>query len=327
MSTTGMLHTLRQVFGNLAHHGGGRPRGAPPGVGRSKRVGDADLVDASKYVAMLMEAVDDHTEVRISFGNSILEYKSRFLPDRETGESRGEGLSSEYLRDRSYIRIAPTDPPEGSGKIQAGRTATLRFLQGGRVSTFQSSLFDECGVHGLTRTTARRGGVARTPSKPDRFFVRQTPDDFLVENGAQPLKIIFPDRIVRQRLQRGAVRVEYSDATGVTLHVKGEGGGVFEATLLDVSTGGCSFVPNDEVLPSEGSALTLAFRWGEERELVQRGILSKVHSKRGRVVAHVVFHPKTYESIREVGELVTYIERIYLRTRHNRSSTRLGGAA
>ncbi|MBF0461928.1 MAG: PilZ domain-containing protein [Magnetococcales bacterium] len=335
---TSIWQSVSQAVARLTGHGRKAKKEMFVNKGFGASTSDETLSTATKIVEVLMRAVADKAEVRVSLGGSVLEYKTRLLPERETRPDQGGMFSSEYLRDGAYLLIGPTIPPEGNEKIKAGRIATLTFMQDGKVIEFKSRFVDEHALRGMTALGGKRKTVAGSPSSL-RSVPKKRPlhgvspataaqgkrvdaedeDPYGVEGGvAQPLTMAFPAEIVRKALRRDAVRVEYSDATGVTLRIRSEGGADFDATILDISMGGCSFVlPYDVAFLSNGTMLELTFSWGEEEQVVQHGIFSKAQTPQGKAVGHVVFSAKTYESIQAVGALVTHIERVRLRVRHN----------
>ncbi|MBF0461955.1 MAG: hypothetical protein HQL87_11210 [Magnetococcales bacterium] len=248
-------------------------------------------------VEILMHAVDSHAELHLSFGRKVLEYKTHFLAERETESDQSGALSSEYLRDKAYLRIGPTDSPEGDARIRTGQMATFSFVQGNSVNEFTSCLRSEEGV-----TTGGGKGPA--------------------DSRARAFKMVFPDQIARKPLQRDTIRAANSATTGVTLQVECEEGAHFAATLLDISTGGCSFIlPYDETPVSVESLMTLVFSWGEENQVTQHGTLFKIETRQGNVIVHIGFCCGTYRSMQEIGELVTHIECINLRIRHHLAPT------
>lgn len=339
MSITGVLQMVRQMVEKRTGRQGTARTGGHLSAKWDENPGDTTLVAESKMVEILMHAVDSHAEVRVSIGGNPLEYVTHFLPEREFGPGSSDRLSSEYIRDKAYILVGPTEPPEGSEKLSNGRVARFTFVQGNKLNIFWSSLFDEYAVRkpdaprahlpaswnlsmANRRVAPKRGPAHALP--PDRVAarLRQESAEEAPRGARDACKLCFPDKILRQAVRRGALRVECPASTGVTLQVRSAEGARFEASVLDISTGGCSFLfPDDESPLSEGCALTLTFSWGEEREVLQHGTLFRVQNKRGRMVGHVGFHATQYEAIRELGELVTHIERVHIRTRHNQSPT------
>lgn len=339
MGITGVLQMVRQMIEKRTGRQGTLRTKGHLAAKWDENPGDTTLVAESKMVEILMHAVDSHAEVRVSVGGNPLEYIAHFLPEREFGPGGGGRLSSEYVRDKAYILVGPTEPPEGSEKLSNGRVARFTFVQGGKLNIFWSSLFDEYAVHksdaprsplpaswNLSMTNRRvvpkRGPAHALP--PDRVAarLRQESAEEDPHSARGECKLRFPDKILRQAVRRGTVRVECPTSTGVTLQVRSTEGARFDASVLDISTGGCSFLfPDDESPLSEGCTLALTFSWGEEREVLQHGTLFRVQNKRGRMVGHVGFHATRYEAIRELGELVTHIERVHIRTRHNQSPT------
>ncbi len=249
------------------------------------------LKNESKMVEMLMHAVDSRSEVHLSFGRKVLEYRTHFLTGREMGLDESGEPSSEYLRDKAYILVGPTDSPEGNERIGTGQMATLSFVQGNSVNEFTSCLLNKGESHGV-------------------------------------FKMAFPDTISRKPVQRDSIRVANSDTTGVTLRVEDDEGADFDATLLDISIGGCSFIlPHGETPISVETVMKLVFSWGEKKQIIQHGTLFKIQTRQGKVIVHVGFCAGTYETMQEIGELVTHLECIHLRTRHNLSPTETEGLA
>lgn len=123
-------------------------------------------------------------------------------------------------------------------------------------------------------------------------------------------------------LHRDSVRIGCSDIVGLMLNIKREDGSNFDATIEDLSVGGCCFIlPDDEFPIPEGTQLDLTFYWCEDIQIIQHGTLSRMHTRQNKVTGHVRFCVKNHESIWKISELVTHIERIHLRARHNWSPT------
>ncbi|MEO5350809.1 MAG: PilZ domain-containing protein [Magnetococcus sp. YQC-3] len=333
MGLIGVFQSIQQVLTKKMAHGKQGRQSGQPTTKWDEPSGDTTLVAASKIVEVLMRAVDDHSEVRITFGNSPLEYKSHFLPERERGAKQTGAISSEYLRDRAYILIGLTDPPDGIEKIKSGRTATLTFVQGGKLNEFRSSPLGGYEVRSAgtaSQAKSRAGMRAAATTRPAHGVppaalpepYRQPERDAAEYGAGEICKMVFPDRIIRKALRRDAVRVAYSSASRVALRIKNTGGYEYTATILEISAGGCSFsLSNDEASLVEGEKLELAFYKDEEKQVSLHGTLFKVQSRRGKEIGHVGFHAESYEAVREMGELVAHMERIALRERHNWSPT------
>ena len=124
------------------------------------------------------------------------------------------------------------------------------------------------------------------------------------------------------KLPRESVRVDCAEMGCITLCIQTPEGIHFDATLLNVGTGGCSFLLPEEAPPlPDGSRLELTFYWGEERQVVQQGTLLTRHTRSEQEIGHVHFSDQTGNQLRAMGELVTHVERIHLRVRQNWSPT------
>ncbi|MEO5353371.1 MAG: PilZ domain-containing protein [Magnetococcus sp. XQGC-1] len=148
--------------------------------------------------------------------------------------------------------------------------------------------------------------IARPASHDDR--AAPTPQETTTEDNAP--------------LPRESIRVDCAAVGCVTLCIQTPDGAHFDVTLLDVGTGGCSFLLPEEVQPlPDGSALELTFYWGEERRVLQQGILLSRHTRSEQEVGHLHFTSQTGQQLRAMGELVTHVERVHLRVRQNWSPT------
>ncbi|MEO5334343.1 MAG: PilZ domain-containing protein [Magnetococcus sp. YQC-5] len=150
------------------------------------------------------------------------------------------------------------------------------------------------------------------------------------EKGPQTaFRITFPDKIFRKPQRRNTVRARYSDEARVALRITREAGVVFFATIVDVSTGGLCFrLPEEEAPISEGSVVEGTFQyWLDEEEVLvtERGTLLKMGTRQGKTVGQIVFANDSYEVIREIGELVAYVERVRLQARSGGGVTGAGG--
>ncbi|MEO5334342.1 MAG: PilZ domain-containing protein [Magnetococcus sp. YQC-5] len=335
MGLIGVFQSIQQALKKKTAHGKNARQSGQRTAKWDEPSGDTTLVAASKIVEVLMRAIDENSDVRISFAGSPLEYKTHFLPERERGAEQTCVISSEYLRDRAYLLIGLTDPPEGIEKIKTGRTATLSFVQGGKLNEFNSSLLDAHGARKHSPDTSKgasswahsrtniRAASTKRPSHgvppetmPEKYRMGETDG---AEYGSSGIyKMVFPEKIIRKALRRDAIRVAYSSASMVTLRIKNRDGYEYAATILEISAGGCSFLlASNETSLAEGEILELAFYRGEEKQVTLHGTLCKVQTRRGKEIGHVGFHTKSYEAMREMGELVTHMERIALRERHN----------
>ncbi len=263
---------------------------------------DDDLITVDTRIAeMLMQAVDSKLEVLVTFGSKVLVYRSKFMPDKEIGPGGSDILSSEYLRDRAYIVIGPTDPLDGITKLQNGRSATLSFVYGGKFNEFEAHIWDGLAVGNSTDTEEKRRllsatrmhpkqGMFRQPGTPSTPTATQRPTvlpksvpaaqagvanggmmgagqgvaDGVATEASQECKLTFPDKIFRRPQRRSTVRVKCSEDARVSLSIKREAGYSFFAPIVDVSVGGVCFVlPNDEAIMFEGSEEEVTFRWSE----------------------------------------------------------------
>ncbi|MBF0184642.1 MAG: PilZ domain-containing protein [Magnetococcales bacterium] len=256
----------------------------PDGAGQAQN----ELIrQPTKIAEILMQASDAHTELHIAFGSRVLEYKTRLLPDHENVHGGASALSSEYLRNHSYLLLAGTDPADGNEKIQLGRMGMVTFMSGGKLHEFKTM---------------------------------RLPATTLSADHSPPHRMSFPEQMTRKPLRRDAARIPYQPASGVSMRLVDAEGVHYDAVILDISVGGCRFLlPHDQSPPQEGSQVRFFFQWRDDQELVQEGTMFKVQYRQGEVIGHAGFHADNYEAIRTIGELVTHIERIHLRIRHNMS--------
>ena len=301
---------------------------------------DADgniLTNEYKIIEMLMDVVDGKSEILLTFGSKVLAYKTHMLPDQESGLSSGSEPSSEYLRDKAYILIGDTDPPEGAIKLLNGHPATLSFAYGGRFNEFATELQVPTGEiavgkGGVTALAGKypippqRPGLAKRAGAPSAATPGTPPGVGAAPASAQqeaaggmavpagPFKVVFPDTIFRKKRQRSTVRVQYLEEARVVLHVRREAGSKFPCTIMDVGTGGLCFAfPRDEAAIAEGSEVESTFLWEEgSREVTVRGTLLKMGTRKGKTTGQIVFVSESYEVIRALGEVVSHIERVRL---------------
>ncbi|MEO5340600.1 MAG: hypothetical protein H7837_08800 [Magnetococcus sp. MYC-9] len=345
-----MWKKLTQAVSQLAS--GGAPEKKPekkafiPPIQGETTEGSDDniLTNEYKIIEMLMDVVDRKSEVLLTFGSKVLVYKTHLLPDKESGASGGSEPSSEYIRDRKYLLMGPTDPQEGVIKLQNGHPATLAFAYGGRFNEFstgllQSDVIFDVAKRGSASAPAgpvplKRPGVPSAPSpRPlppaaGPAMVRRPgmPPGALPEASAAgmgvpagPFKLTFPDTIFRKRRQRNSVRIKYFDEARVLLQVRREAGYSFPAPILDIGVGGVCFAfPIDEAAIAEGSELEATFQWAEGQEVTTRGTLLKMGTRQGKVSGQMSFANDSYEVIRGLGEMVSHVERIRLQARSNK---------
>lgn len=262
---------------------------------------DDIITSVSKIASILMQAADDRSLVEIAFGSRILVYKTRieFDVDTDPGGAGGTELSSEYLRQGRHMLIGPIDPPEGNDKLMAAGMATLQFAQGTRFNEFHT-----------------------------RYIENRTSQD-----GEQPLYALeFPQTVFRKQQRRASARFPVSEAAAVILTVERPALITFRALLLDIGTGGISFMQPKDIAPlksrsdkradmmssemsgdyPENCHLHLKFHWPFEQELEVPGVLIKNKVAMGKTRVHVRFSVESYELSRELGLLVSYVERLEL---------------
>ncbi|WP_130469874.1 PilZ domain-containing protein [Candidatus Magnetaquicoccus inordinatus] len=287
MNTHSLWQQLSSAMSRLTGHGQPRHPNASSSRDGDRSAQSELLQNKTKIAELLMQASDAHTELHISFGSRVLEYKTRILPDKEMIHAGATALSSEYLRNHTHLLLGCTDPADGNDKIHLGRMGVVTFILGGKLHEFK---------------TMRLPSDTPSPGNAHRMQ--------------------FPEQMSRKALRRDAARIPYQPASGVSLRLVDEDGSSFEAIILDISMGGCRFLlPHDQSPPAEGSQVRFFFQWRDDQELVQQGTLFKVQYRQGEIVGHAGFHADNYEAIRMIGELVTHVERINLRLRHNLSPT------
>ncbi|MBF0401920.1 MAG: PilZ domain-containing protein [Magnetococcales bacterium] len=305
--------------------------GAPP-VAETPEADDNITTNEAKIIEMLMHAIDSNSEIVLAFGSKIIVYKTRFLPEVETGPGATGAISSEYIRDKTHIRISATEPLDGLTKLQNGQSATVSFVFGNKFNEFEARLIDEGSLHGLVIAPEKervRAATGRPPiaTKPPRVIPGLTPvttppptppptEAVVGADGVPTYKITFPDKIFRKPQRRASVRVKYFEDARVALSIKREAGVSFFAPIVDIGAGGvCFTLPDDEAPIAEGSEVDVTFYWDEEKELADKGTLIKMGSRHGKPVGQIAFATESYEVIRQLGELVAHIERARLQTR------------
>ncbi|WP_130472191.1 PilZ domain-containing protein [Candidatus Magnetaquicoccus inordinatus] len=278
--------------------------------------------DPATIAQTLMHAVDSRSEVQVCFGSKILIYRSRFLPEVESGAGGSGELSSEYLRNMDYLLIGPTDPPEGYYKFLHGRAATLFFVYGGKINQFVSSLWNGFSTREMSvATNVQKTASSYAPARPETALSAAT-DSLDGSAVMSSLKLIFPERIFRKAQQRDSVRIKYHEDARVLLTITRAAGYDFFAKIVDLSTGGVRFeLPSDEPFIAEKSEVSTTFSWAEEMAVTTRGTVVKIMLRKGKPVGQIIFAADSYEVIRDIGKLVTHIERVHLRNRHPLTET------
>lgn len=250
-----------------------------------KKEEDDILTEAPRIASILMQAADDKTQVEITFGSRILIYKTRIALelDQDPKGDGGSEPSSEYLRKKSYMLLGQIDPPEGNEKLCHASLAVMQFPQGNKFNEFHSNLLEA----------------------------------MVGEDGKSPMyKLEFPRTIYRKPQRRDSVRFDVQEKSAVKLTVERPALVTFRALPVDISMGGMRFIQPSNVAPlTDGSRLTLTFEWPFEKKLVIPGILVKSKQALGKTRVHVRFSVDSYQITRDLGELVTHVERVELKQR------------
>lgn len=271
-------------------------------VGIEKEEDDM-VTERSKISSILMQAADDGTTVEISFGSRILVYKTNIEMDVDTDPNGGGGTepSSEYLRMGESVVIGNIDPPEGNDKLRATSMASLLFPQSNKFNEFHTRLIEDMG-----------GGVENEEGAV----------------GPSKFRLEFPHTIFRKVQRRASARFEVPPGAAIKLTVERPALVTFRALLLNLGTGGLSFMQPDDIAPlTENSHLKLTFDWPPENQLVVPATLLKNKTAVGKTRSHVRFSVEDYEMSRSLGELVTYVERQELKGRSDKRADRAADQA
>ena len=257
---------------------------------------DDIVTSVSKIASILGQAADDQTLVEIAFGSRILVYKTRILLDLDTdpGGAGGTEPSSEYLSKGEYMLISSIDPPEGNDKLRSAGMATLQFAQGNKFNEFHA-----------------------------RFLETKMLGDSEDGGGTPSYKLEFPQTIFRKQQRRASARFKVPEKAMVLLTVERPALVTFRALILDLGTGGLSFAQPGDIAPlTENCHLKLKLNcncmrstWEtkpSEREVNIPGTLIKNKVSLGKTRVHVSFAVESYEMSRELGELVSHVERMQL---------------
>ncbi|MEO5364287.1 MAG: DUF2784 domain-containing protein [Magnetococcus sp. DMHC-8] len=122
--------------------------------------------------------------------------------------------------------------------------------------------------------------------------------------------------------RRASVRVDNTDATGVMLAIRQADGTTFDATLLAVGAGGCTLVwPDEEPRSAVGMPLVFTFFWCDGQRVSRHGTLLRWQMRGNEMTGDAGFAVADHDTDRAMGELVTWMERIHLRTRRDWSPT------
>ncbi|MEO5340263.1 MAG: DUF2784 domain-containing protein [Magnetococcus sp. MYC-9] len=158
-------------------------------------------------------------------------------------------------------------------------------------------------------------------SPPHRPPPTPTASAYAQSVAAPPPSSATPSPPVRGE-RRDAIRIPYAEATDMVLQIKSQEGNTLDVVLLELGIGGCSFLfPDEEPFLPEGALLELTFHWCVDQRLSLPGNLLRVERRSEVVTGHLLFSIDTPEAERALGALVTWMERIHLRARHNWSAT------
>ncbi|MBF0096151.1 MAG: PilZ domain-containing protein [Magnetococcales bacterium] len=307
------------------------------------------ITDEFRIFEMLMHVIDAKSEVLLTFGNKVLVYKAHFLPEKETGPGAGEEPSSEYIRNKQYIVIGPTDPQGGRTKLANGHVATFSFVYGSKFNEFTASIYQAIPDNlaavgaggmpqrpGLPPLPGMPGAIGRpgapgmglrpgmAPMVPLRTAKPLAPPPGAPVATAEPesetptvYKITFPEKLFSKPQRRAAVRIKYYPEARVAMSISREAGTTFAAAIADVGVGGvCFYLPEEEAQLSEGAEVDVGFTWEEgERQVVVKGTLIKMATRHGKPAGQIVFNVDSYEHVREIGEMVAHVERSRLQMR------------
>jgi hypothetical protein len=298
------------------------------------------ITDEFRIIEMLMHVIDAKSEVLLTFGNKVLVYKTHFLSEKESGPGASEEPSSEYIRNKLYIVIGPTDPQGGRTKLANGQVATFSFVYGSKFNEFTASLYQDVpdnlagiGMGGVPQRPGLpplpgmpgiglRPGMA--PMVPLRTVKPMAPPPGSPAATAEPAteapvayKITFPEKLFSKPQRRSAVRIKYYTEARVVMNISREAGTTFTAAIADVGVGGvCFYLPQEEAQLSEGAEVDIMFAWEEnERQVTVKGTLIKMGTRHSKPAGQIVFNVDSYEHVREVGEMVAHVERSRLQMR------------
>lgn len=257
---------------------------------------DDDVVTEQKQiVSMLMHAADHETTVEMAFGSRILTYKAKI--EMELDEDTDiDVLSSEYLRHGRHILISVNDP-EAIDKIRANTEAFIQFPQENKFNEFCSRMLEDVdGEEGDMNLDEE--------DRPHQF------------------RMSFPETVFRKQQRRMTARFEVPGSAIVSLVVERPALVTFPAAILNIGSGGLSFMQPGDIAPlTENCHLNLLLNWQHDQELIIPGTLVKNMSSMGKTQVHVRFSVQSYEMSRALGELVAYIERFELTRRSDNRLT------
>lgn len=260
---------------------------------------DEDVItEPRKIASMLMQAADQNTTLAIAFGSRILSYEATIALDIDDDPATTD-LSSEYLRKGEYFLISISDP-DGIAKIRATPSASIQFPQNNNFNEFYTLMQEEVG-----------GGEQEASSGHD-----VSPEGTVQ---AQIFKMNFPDTVFKKKQRRASARFEVPESAMVTLTVERPALITFPALLRNIGDGGLNFIQPADIAPlTEKCHLVVTLHWPPENEIILHGTLVKNLRTLKETNVHVRFAVESYELSRELGELVTYVERFELKARSDK---------
>lgn len=246
------------------------------------------ITEATAITNILSQAVDIKTPLEIQFGLKILTFNTQLEKEIPPyGKNNSDTPSNNYIFSKKHIRIGIIDPPEGNKKIEVAHFAIASFMLNHAIYEFKT-------------------------------FAIEMPED-LKKRNPPGFHLAFPEALYSKKQKRRTTRAPVPIAAKVQLFIGRMSGSEFEAQLMDISVGGFSFfMPEETAHLMEGTELTVHMVWPEQQSLTLKGQLLRATHKGGKASCQAKFVGITYEETRDLGELVTYIQRKALKEKADR---------
>lgn len=225
--------------------------------------------DPQQIVQLLTEAVQKENFVTVTIPGEQLQFYTLFVQEEN---------SADYLKQRSYVLVAPLDPPIGNMKLRSAKQAQLNFFT-------------------------------------DRYVVTAQLD-FQQNVANKFLKLSFPAKVNCSSQKRSGVRVKPDRRLKIPLTITRPSGIPFTGQILDISIGGLAFeVVGREARLEHGAKVTFYFEPPDDAAVKVDGVVLGVVQKEGTGCIRARFLLTSSHAVRQTGELVAYVQRDTLQRR------------